>query len=131
MHPQFSLLQEPSTAVVQVCCGSVIWGRRVGHVLVYLLLHSPTPLNRDPTSLYQRAPSRLPEVPNSSRTAIIFVCVDSFVQVLTPKHRMLTMLPVTPSHAHDIHITGLVTASAAIFLAGSSSRSCSYVTLAV
>ena len=55
--PQFSLLRKPSTAVVQVCCGTVIW-RVVSSVTS---LHSPTPLNRDPTSLRRRAPSRLPE----------------------------------------------------------------------
>ncbi len=69
---------------------------------------------------------------NSTRTAIIFACIDSFIQALRAEHGMLTPLPVTCSHANDIHITDLVTASAAIILAGSFSRSCyHYLTLAV
>ena len=127
--PQFCLLQEHSTEVVQVCCRTVIWGRRAGHVLVYLFFTLWLPSTETP-HLYISKPHSVARGHNSTRTAIIFVCVDSFIQALAAKHRMLTLLPITRSHARDVHITDLVTASAAIILAGSSSRSL-YLTLAV
>ena len=97
------------------------WFGRVCRVLVYLvtlrlpLIETPRPNISQPLSAARGH--------NSTRTAIIFVCVDSFIQVLTAKYGMLTLPSVTRSHARDIHITGLVTASAAIILAGFSSRS--------
>ena len=83
----------------------------------------PALLNKEPASLYQRTLSGLPET--KTPTAVIFVCVDSFIQALTAKHRMLN-----PSPAHAMRHTVLVTASAARYLAGSSSRS-GYLTLVV
>ncbi len=38
---------------------------------------------------------------NPTRTAIIFVCVDSFIRWLTAKHQMLIPFLVPRSHAHD------------------------------
>ncbi len=49
---------------------------------------------------------------------------------MAAKHGMLTLLFVTRSHTHDIHFTGLVTASAATVLAGPFSKS-GYLTLVV
>ncbi len=38
---------------------------------------------------------------NPTRTAIIFICVDSFIQLLTAKHQMLIPSLVQRSHADD------------------------------
>ena len=89
--PQFSLLREPSTAVVQVCCGTVICGRRVGHVSVYLFtLRFPsieTPISASPSLLPKTITQ--PELQSSSFAL--------FIQALTAKHGMLTLPPVTRS----------------------------------
>ena len=125
--PQFSLLLEPSTAVVRVCCGTVIRGRLDGRWSVSSLSDSP---QQRPRISVSASPFSAARGHNSTRTAIIFVCVDSFIQALSTKHMILTPSPVTRSHAHELHLTSLVTASAARYLAGSSSRS-GYLTLAV
>ncbi len=51
--PLLQRLQESSTAVAQVCCGTVIWScpSRLS-----LSRYSPSPINKDPAPLYQRAP---------------------------------------------------------------------------
>ena len=119
--PQFSLLRKPSTVVVQVCCETVIWCH-VGHVLVCLFLTLRLP-SIETLHLYISEPLSAARGHNATRTAVIFICADSFIQALTAKHRMFTLLPVTRLHAHEIHVTGLVTDSAVIILVGSSSRS--------
>ncbi len=124
--PQVPLLREPSTAVVQVCCGTVIWLRPSRLILVYLVTLR-LPSIKTPR-LYISKPLSAARGQNLTRTAIIFVCVDAFIQALTAKHEMLTLLPVTRSRTYDTPITGLVTVSTAIILAGSSSWS-SYLNL--
>ena len=69
------LLQEPSTAMGQVLCESVI--RLIGHVLVYRS-NSPQLRSRAFTS----ASSIIHPRPYSNHTAIISVCVHSFIQVV-------------------------------------------------
>ncbi len=80
--PQFSLLLEPSTAVVRVCCGTVIRGRLVGHVLWSVSSLSDSPQQRPRVSV-SASPFSAARRHNPTRTAIIFVCVDSFIQALT------------------------------------------------
>ena len=127
--PQFSLPLEPSAAVFRVSCGTVIRGRLVGHVYQSIYSFPGSPQQRPHISV-SAGPFWAARNHNPTRTVVIFVCVDSFIQVLTAKHRMLNLSPITCSHAHDIHLTVLVMASAARYLAGSSSRS-GYLTLAV
>ena len=88
--PQFPLLREPSTAVVQVCCGTVICSRLVAHVLVYLLTHRLPSI--ETPHLHISEPLLAAQGHNSTRTAVIFVCVNSFIQALTAKHRMLSAI---------------------------------------
>ncbi len=125
--PQFSLLQEPSTVVVQVCCGAVIWVSSVTSLVYLVILRLPSIETPRP---YISEPLSAARGHNSTQTAIIVVCVNSFIQALTGKQWVLTLLPVTCSQAHYIHITGLVTASAVIIVAGFFSKS-GYLTLAV
>ena len=100
---QFSLLQESSTAVVQVCCGTVIWGLHVGHVLVHLFFTLRLP-SIETLHLYISKPLSAIWGLNSTPTAIIVICVDSYIQALTAKHEMLTLIPITRSHAHTLTI---------------------------
>ena len=92
--PQFSLLQEPSTVVVQVCCRTVIWVALVTSSVYLVTLQLPSIETPRP---YISEPHSAVRGHNSTQTAIIFVCVDSFIQVLTAKHGMLTLVPVTRS----------------------------------
>ncbi len=94
---QVPLLQEPSTAVVQVCCGTVI-SSRPSHLSISR--HSPTP-SIETLHLYINEPLSAARDHNSIRTAIIFVCVDSFIQALAAKHGVFNLLP---SHAHTLTI---------------------------
>ncbi len=60
-HPAVVITPEPSTAVFQVCCGTVIsQSSRLSRLLVCLLFLL-APFNTDPTSPCQRALSGLPE----------------------------------------------------------------------
>ncbi len=62
--PQFSLLQELSTAVIRVRHGPAISqssSSSVGRPVYSLSLSLSAPLSRNPASLSQRAPSGLPE----------------------------------------------------------------------
>ena len=127
--PQFSLHLEPSTAVFRVCCGTVIRGRLVGHVYQSICSFPGSPQQR-PRVCVLTGPFGAAQNHNPTRTAVIFSYVDSFIQVLTAKHRMPNLSPVTRSHAHAMRHTVLVAASAARYLPGSSSRS-GYLTLAV
>ncbi len=114
---QVPLLQEPSTAVVQVCCGTVISSRPSHLIIVYLV--TPRFPSIETLHLYISEPLSAARDHYSTRTTIIFVCVDSSIQALAAKHAVFNLLPVTCPHAHNMHITGLVTASATIVLAGS------------
>ncbi len=114
-----------------VTSGSVLdpiqWFAVVSSVTSGLSLHSPTPLNRDPASLCQRTPSLLPKaITQLELQSSSFALIRLFVYWQLNKGCSLCH----PSHAHEIHVTSLVTASAAIYLTGSSSRS-GYLTLAV
>ncbi len=77
------------------------WFGVVSSVTSSLSLHSPTPLNRDPTYLRQRAPSRLPE-------AITQLELQSSAFALTRLFRywqLITGYPLCyPSHAHEVHL---------------------------
>ncbi len=103
---QFFLLLEPFTAVFCICCGTVIRGCLVGHVYWSICLSSGSPQHRPHVSI-SVGPFWAAWNHNPTRTAFIFVWVDSFIQVLTAKHRMLNPSPVTRSH-HTPH--SLVTA---------------------
>ena len=123
MHPTVFLTPEPSTVVT--CFGSAAgqwfrgsaagqWfcGRLIGHV--YRSVYSfPGSLQQRPHVSISAGPFRAARNHNPTSTVIIFVCVDSFIRVLTAKHRMPNLSPVTPSCAHVSHFTVLVTASAA------------------
>ena len=86
--PQSPLLQEPSTAMGQVLCESVI--RLIRRVLVYRS-NSPQLRLRALTS-----PSSIVHSwPYPNHTTIIPVCVDSFIQVVASWTMMLTL-----SHLH-------------------------------
>ncbi len=61
MHTIVFLTPEPSTAVFQVCCGTVIPRSSGSFKSLSLFTLFPAPFNRDPASLYQRALSGLPE----------------------------------------------------------------------
>ncbi len=96
---QFSIVLEPSTVVFRVCCGTAIHGRLVGHAYrsIYSLTGSP---QQRPHLSISEGPFWAARSHNSTRTVIIFICVDSFIQALTAKHRMLIPSPVIYSHAH-------------------------------
>ncbi len=110
MHPTVFLTPEPSTAVFRVCCGTMISRSSRRSCLTVCLL----------VSLHQRlrisvsvGPFRAARNHNPTRTAIIFICVDSFIQALTAKHGMPNPSPTTRSYAHVPHLIVLVIASAA------------------
>ncbi len=100
-HPAGSPTPEPSTAVFEVCCGTVI----LQSSRVYSL--SLGSLQQRPRISVSPDPFGAARTHNSTRTAIILVCVDSFIRLLTAKHAMVTPSIVPRSHAHDItHSSG-------------------------
>ena len=105
--PQFSLLLEPSTAVFRVCCGTLIRGCLVGHIYQSIYSFPGSPQQR-PCISVSAGPFGTALNHDPIQTAVIFVCIDSFIQALTAKHKMLI-----PSHTHAMRHTVLVTASAA------------------
>ncbi len=96
VHPAVSLTSEPSTALFRVCCGTVILGRLVGHVN-QSICSFPGSLQQRPRVPVSEGPFGAALNHNPTRTAVIFVCADSFIQVLTAKHRTLNPSPVTRS----------------------------------
>ena len=94
--PQFSLLLEPSTAVFWVHCRTVVCGRLVGHVCCSIYPLSGSPQQRPCVSI-SAGPFSAARNHNPTRTASIFICVDSYIQALTAKHRILTPSPVARS----------------------------------
>ena len=99
--PQFSLLLEPCTVVFKICCGTVIRGHLVSHVYRSIYSLSGSPQQRPRVSALV-GPFWAARNHNPTRTASIFVWVDSFIQALTAKHGMLT-----PSTArHTTHSSG-------------------------
>ncbi len=76
--------------------GQRFGGRLVGHVLVYLFFTLRLP-SIETLHLYISEPLSAARGHNSTRTAIILICVDSFIQAMTAKQAMLTLSPVTHS----------------------------------
>ncbi len=102
----FSLLREPSTVVFRVCCGTVFCGHLVGHIYRCIYSLSGSSQQRPHISV-SAGPFSAAQNHNSTQTASIFVCGDSFIQALTAKHRMSIPSPVTRSHArYTIHSSG-------------------------
>ncbi len=99
-HPAGFLTPGPSTAVFRVCCGTVISQSSCLSRLLFCLLSLTAPFNRDTSVSASVGPFGATRNHNPTRTAIIFVCVDSFIRLLTAKHQMLTPSLVPRSHAH-------------------------------
>ena len=109
--PQLSLLQEPSTAVIRVHCGTGIsQSSRSSVVLSILSLCLSAPLSRNPTSPTQRAPSGLPEPMTQLEQQGSSLALTRLL-VMTAKRQCSLREPSTRSHAYSItHISGQVSA---------------------
>ncbi len=94
--PQFSLLLSLLHRCFRSAGGQWFRGCLVGHV--YRPVYSfPGSLQQRPSVSVSAGPFGAARNHNPTRTAIIFVCVDSFIQVLTDKHRMPNPSPITHS----------------------------------
>ncbi len=97
-HPAVFLTPEPSTAVFRVCCWTAISQSSRRSRLSTL---SSGSLQQRPCVSVSAGPFGAARNHNPTRTAIIFICVDSFIRVLTAKHKMFTPSLIPRSHAHD------------------------------
>ncbi len=112
-HPAVSPIPEPSTVVFQVCCGTAISqsSRLSFHLLSLSLSLSP--------SLSLPSPQQRPRISisagffwtawthNSTRTAVILICVDSFIRYWQLNSVCSLRLLSSCSHAHAItHTAG-------------------------
>ncbi len=93
--PQAPLLQEPSTAVVQVCCGTVISSHPSHHSLSLYSLSLSLSLSLPSTTQSQ----------NLSQTTIISFYADSFIQVRQDKQCAHSSSP-SHTHVNTVHTNG-------------------------
>ena len=98
----------PPQSLLQRCFGSAAgqWFRSRLVCHVYRSFYRPTLspgslVTQTPRVSVSAGPFGAVRNHNPTRTAIIFVCVDSFNRLLTAKHRMLNPSLIPRSHAHD------------------------------